>query len=152
MRCIVATVLSMSFLRHTSGKESYQIQEKHSTKFLLTRSVISGFNAMVVFVMILMIEVHMATILGCLAPILALIMGVFMLGEKFTLAKIGVFLLSILGAVIVIEPAYLLPWLPSHLENSKNSPLGIALGIFAALITAYTSIILKQGVLTSWSV
>lgn len=149
IRALITIPLSLFMLRYGSGLRSYQIQEKEATKMLLTRSLISAVNTCLLYTGILLVEAHTATILSTLAPIAALVLEVALLGQPVTLLKIGIFVLSIMGAVLVVDPSIILPWIPEHLDRRANNPLGIAICVLASVITAANGIILKKGGLNS---
>lgn len=148
MRGVVNTTLALFFLQ-ASGKPAYTIQERDTSKMLLARSLLAGFNTSLVCIMILMIETHTATILGSLGPIASLVLEIILLGHPMTLIKAGIFGLSLVGTVLIIEPSMILPGMDDHLDRSANPPLGIFIGICGSVLTALNGIILKMGGMTS---
>lgn len=130
-------LLSIVFItidrRNTNGQPKIFGDNNRVQSILFLRSIAGFIGIAFAFLALELIPMGDSTVLMMLSPLIAAILGFFILGEPWHLAEFCATVVSLVGAVLVIKPPFLFGM------NDSNSSGYFFLGVFFALIAAVSA-------------
>lgn len=130
---LIPIVLYLLWLRAFPGC----LRTKH-WKGHLTRSLYGGLAMFLSFIALAWLPLSLAAALGFLAPLFAIPVAAFLLGERPPAHLVAMVVVGFLGVVVILYPTLDTP------ELSRATLLGCLAGLGMALTTAFAKVKIKQ--------
>mmetsp|Transcript_24027 Transcript_24027/g.36033 ORF Transcript_24027/g.36033 Transcript_24027/m.36033 type:complete len:366 (-) Transcript_24027:178-1275(-) len=118
-------------------KIEYWLGKGEVRRWVILRGMLGGTMFCLDFVTLTLLEFGDATALTALSPFVAVFLSRLMLGERLTITKVLAVLLSIVGAVMIIQPPFLF-------GTKRQGWLGVITGLSSSVVGGLIFVVVRR--------
>jgi drug/metabolite transporter (DMT)-like permease len=134
-QCLISSCVIYFDTKREEGNGSKLFGSTPYVRFILFMRCFVGYmGIMFGFSAIQIIPMGDGTVLSMLSPVVAAIVGYFILGEPWRVPEMLATAVALLGAVLVIKPPFIFGEAAQHVNNNNSSLYGI--GVLYALLSS----------------
>ena len=133
-QCIFSCILMYAQVDIKDGKAPQLFGNTNYVRWILFFRSLVGFGSIASdFLAVQYIPIGDSTVLVMLSPMIAAILGYFVLGEPWRVPEFIATILSLTGAVCVARPPFLFGYSPEEMADPKSFYTGVFLALFASV-------------------